>query len=193
MSSERRSFFRVDDQVLLAWSPIPEVEVGRYRAGLVRADRRADSLRSLLAALDRRLAALDDALREIGAPVHEALTVLNSKLSLLERYLLEAPGGCPEHRLTPVSLSAGGLGLPSAAALAAGSFVGLDLVLLPDYQHLTLAGRVAYCRAETRGYWLAIEFLEVREAEREAIARHVAVTEGAALRAARRGAHSLTA
>ena len=176
---ERRRYFRIDDEVLLAWRVLDEHEIGRFRQGALRARIRRESVQELVFHLDTRLDALGEKLRAVDPAVREAIEILNRKLALIERLAMQGDETSAEdetaHELTKANLSACGLAVHASAPAPIGACVAVDLILLPEYQQLELVGEVKTCRDghEPQPYRIAIEFLDLREEDRDRLARHV--------------------
>jgi len=176
---ERRRYFRIDDEVLLAYRVLDDHEIGRYREGALRARIRRESVQELVFHLDTRLDALGEKLRAVDPAVREAIEILNRKLSLVERLAMQGEERVGDdenvHQLVKANLSACGLGVHGSAPVRIGAYVAIDLILLPEYDQLELVGEVVTCReAEApHPYLIAIDFLDLREEDRDRLARHV--------------------
>lgn len=178
--SERRRFYRVDDELMLAWRPLDATEVHEFRRGSLRSRMKQESLQQLVFHLDAKLESLSEALMAVDPAVREAIDILDRKLTLIERMLSQARPETSEdqadYQLTTVNLSAGGIGMEVDRPMARGAFVAIDMIMLPEYEQLELVGQVVSCRELTDvAQWsVAIDFVQLREVERDRLAAHIA-------------------
>jgi len=192
MSTERRRYFRIDDSALIKYRGLAEAELDGARAELAAHQLEADNLRTALEPLDARLAEMMPALRRESRALAEAIDILNRKLGLLAAATTLAPGAGvgeagDEHQPRAVNLSGGGLALRAAEAMAAGTRLLIDLVLLPANHALRAIGRVTDVRRRGEQYEIGIEFESLREADRDALTSHVLRKQAQRLRDERDG------
>lgn len=191
--AERRRFYRVDDELMLAWRPLDATEVHEFRRGSVRSRMKQESLQQLVFHLDSKLESLSEALLAVDPAVREAIDILDRKLTLIERMVSqtrpESPDADAEYQLTPVNLSAGGIGMDVERPLTRGAFVAIDMIMLPEYEQLELVGQVVLCKEHpTPGQWsVAIDFVQLREVERDRLAAHIARRQTELLKSRRDG------
>ncbi|WP_242482217.1 PilZ domain-containing protein [Thiocystis violacea] len=74
---------------------------------------------------------------------------------------------------TLANLSAQGLSFDGGDDLATDALVELRLTLFPDRCHIRVLARVVRCRVDQACKSTALEFAHIREADREAIIRHI--------------------
>ena len=194
MTTDRRRYFRIEDRALLKYRIIPEEELERERRFIQANEIRSENLHTALLGIDVRLQEAFDAVREESKAMAQALELLNRKLTLIERVVALEGGaggmdGHREHEPSEVSLSGGGIAITAETPLALNARLAIDLVLLPAHHPMRAIGRVVDCRkAEGGGFAIAIEFEDIREADREVLIQHVLRKQAAELRSARRGA-----
>ena len=86
----------------------------------------------------------------------------------------------------PVNLSAGGLALDAGESLEAGTEVEIKLLLLPSYTGIVAFGEVVGVeKAEENPAYphrLRINFSHIRDADRDALIRHILRRQGQILR-----------
>lgn len=154
MSEDRRTSIRRPAVLPFTWRPLPDDASA------------ADALRALeLPApllLHGRLAEVDEEFRRASAALTDprlvdALRALDAKLSVLEEALFAA---VPAPPATPVTVSADGIGFSNAKALRVGSRVAAHLVL-PERQHVIGLGQVRHCVADSEGFAVGVELLEL--------------------------------
>ena len=176
---DRRRYFRIDDEVLLAYRILKDDELGEFRRGTLRARIRRESVQELLFHLDTRFETLNEKLKALDPTVREAIEIMDRKLNLLERWALQHNddnnSASPVHQLVKANLSACGLAMTTSEAVEVGQHIALDLILLPDYDQLELVSKVVSVREEEspHPYVVGIEFVDLREDDRDLIARHV--------------------
>ena len=125
------------------------------------------------------------AIRELHLPERRALEykfptvatyvkVIELQIEALAQAIGEGEG-FPSSADTEACISAQGLGLDWPDALEIDSLVELRLTLFPDRVHIRALARVVRCdEADDKpGYQIAVDFAYLREADREAIIRHV--------------------
>lgn len=190
MSTERRRYFRIDDSALIKYRGLALAELDAARAQLAAHHVQADNLRTALEPLDARIAEMMPALRRESRVLAEAIELINRKLGLLGAALATSHGAGggetrDEHEPRSVNLSGGGIALRARQALPAGSWLLIDLVLLPANHALRAIGRVTDVRRRGEDAVMGIEFEGLREADRDALTSHVLRTQAQRLREGR--------
>lgn len=133
MQIERRRFFRLDDQLLLAWKPLP--------AGMAEVrPRTLDAARELV---DQEISSLIHQLRSTDPNMARLCELLNQKLNHLVLQHEDAPPpDMPEPQLFDVNLSACGMRFLTDDDLHGQTHLRLFLTLLPSHTPLNLIGRL---------------------------------------------------
>jgi hypothetical protein len=169
---DRRRYFRIEDHMGLLVVPIGPAEQARLIESLDSPSSRAGLLNDL------------HAIRELHLPERRALEykfptvaayvkVIESQIETLAQAIGDGED-FPTSPDTDACLSAQGVGFDWPEVLAVDSHVELRLTLFPDRVHIRALARVVRCdAAEDRGYRIAVDFEHMREADREAIIRHV--------------------
>lgn len=192
MTTERRRYFRIDDQALVKYRVIDARALPWERRLIQFNEIRATNLQAALQGLDARLQTLLDQITGEHPALGQALELLNRKLGLIEDVvaLESARGGQhagTEHQPRALSLSGGGLALDTDEAMGLGTLLVVDLILLPGHHPMRTIGRVVDCRAAAAGgHIVAVEFEEIRETDRDLLIGHIARRQAAALRRERR-------
>lgn len=173
--SERRRYFRIEDEVILFFREVARDNVPEYGA-FQEQDLDAFSLSSkmdLLTAESRPL------LRRIEREVPDVgafLRLLEQKIDLVAKALLSSETDLMEQPTRKVSLSASGLAFESDAPFQIGRVLELKMVLPPTLAGVLAYGSVVYCRPASLGhsmYQIAVDFIGLRERDRELLIRHV--------------------
>ena len=192
MRTERRRYFRIDDTALVKYRVIDAMDLEAARAQIVRHILASDNLRAALEPLDARLTEMGPALRRESRVVAEVLELINRKISLVAGIVvLERVTGTHdphrEHAPSAVNLSGGGLGLRAEEPMASGTWLAVDVVLLPASHAMRAIGRVTDSRKRDTGYWIGIEFDALREEDRDALISHALRKQAQILRQERNG------
>ncbi len=176
---ERRSFFRVSDQVVLTYALVDKEE---YQA---LPDKRSNSttngfnLKAKFMALDRAMRPLFRRLEERSEELAGCLEAMNEKLEMLAEVVLRHEVDLDNLPSREVNLSAGGLSFEVQRPIEPGQILRLRLLLEPSDIGIEAFARVVYCRplqstAERGfGYRVGVEFKHLREEDADLIIRHV--------------------
>ncbi|MBT8447182.1 MAG: PilZ domain-containing protein [Gammaproteobacteria bacterium] len=188
---ERRSYFRVDDTVLLKYRVIQTETLDAYSELIFKQYASREGAREVMLEIDTRLEKLLTLLRAESPKLVEAVDLVNRKLTFIERMLnSDVPGEDEEtshHELTEVNLSGSGMAIVAGAPLATGANVEIDLVLLPRYKHMKVFGTVVDCRqrGEEPRYDIGMNFVLVRDEDRDLLVQHCLRRQSQELRKAR--------
>lgn len=171
--SDRRRYFRIEDRVGLAIVPVGADEEARLIESLDTQSSRAGLLNDLHSIRDLHLPerrALEYKFPTVAAYVK----VIESQIEALAQALGDGEG-FPNSADTQACISAQGVALDWPRALDIDSRAELRLTLFPDRVHIRALARVVRCDPvdDQPGYRTALDFTHLREADREAIIRHV--------------------
>ncbi len=189
--AERRRFYRVQDEVLLNWQALAPEDVSAFRRGVLRTPIRKESLQALVSRLDTRIEELGEQMHAVDPVVREAIDLLDRKLTLIERMLVRtaeaAEAEVADYTITSVNLSAGGLRLDLRERLEVGTLLAIDMVLLPEYEQVEMVAEVVSSQQRSRPprWRTAVDFVQMREVDRDRLAGHVARRQSEILKAAR--------
>lgn len=191
--SERRRYFRIEDRALVKYRQADEHDVLpeqrlRYMEYINR-----ESARVLFNGINTRIEEVLLKLRNAHPEFSELGDLLNRKVNLLERMLNfgEAEVGSDEEfpgfDLRDVNLSASGIAIHGAPSLPLGTRMEIDIILLPEYQHIKAFCRVAAYRREdgVDTHALAMDFEHIRDEDRDRIVQHSVARQSDTLRARR--------
>lgn len=169
--ADRREYYRIEDHVALQISPL-----SASQADPENVLRDASPLFNLLGELhvaefesQHLLRQLSDKDRTLAA----FLRAQNKRIDLLGAVLAQTLlGELGEPRR--VILSEGGIEFTQAEPLQAGARVAVRMLLMPQGLGLLLRGRVVHCQANAQGrYDAGVEFVDLSDAQRQLLARHV--------------------
>ena len=183
-SNERREFLRVEEQVLLRARTVTEDEAAAIAARLQAPcpDRFTVAARfeSATSAMSHLLHSLSQRLPEAAA----CLRTLDQKLNDLARLLLAQEIDCDGEAAQAASLSAGGVAFGSRQRFEEGDLLELQLVLPAAMVGILTVARVVHVdhlpgAGFTGGYpwWVGVEYVHIRESDRDLLVRHVTRTQ----------------
>lgn len=178
---DRREYFRVEDRVILRCKPVPADAIGFTPAerhfdnseifGLLRDLRHIDHEHNNV------LRGLAEQNRELGV----YLKSINRKIDLIANALAVVDQAQQKQMPQQVSISEIGIAFKPPLDLKEGTFVALELILLPHHTGLALYGEVLANREDSPGYTV-ISFIRLRDSDRQILARHVLQVQIAAKR-----------
>jgi c-di-GMP-binding flagellar brake protein YcgR len=108
--------------------------------------------------------------------VSSLLRILEQKIDLIGHAVLAKETDLAEQPTRKVSLSASGLAFLSERGFNLGSTLELKMVLPPALVGIVAHGRVVQCRpagSSDQGYHVAVDFVGLRETDRELLIRHI--------------------
>jgi hypothetical protein len=188
---DRRQFFRIEDTVKLGIRPIdrPELEarVAEMEQGAVGNFSIMSSLEAVTAQMAVNLRRIESRDPDLAA----YLRALDQKLEILGRAFLTQESDLVSDQARPVNLSAGGFSLDYGEALPIGQAVEIRMLLFPSFIGLLSYGEVVGCdplpadAGDGYSHQMRIEFVHLREQDRELLIRHVLRRQGEELRAHR--------
>lgn len=182
----RRSFCRVDDEVILNFRQLPAGN--REAPGGSTSERSEDSFEtftvlSRIARQREHVRGLLRALRSEKPQVSRCIAALEERMQLLETWALLAQlGTCSAQRHT-VRLSAGGMSFRTGSRFSTDAVLLLEIILLPSLTGVVSRGRVVRSirqigRDGDPPYLTAVEFIDMKEGTRDLITRHVLARQG---------------
>ncbi|BCX89948.1 hypothetical protein MIN45_P2322 [Methylomarinovum tepidoasis] len=171
---ERRRFFRVEDEIVLVYRPIapedmPPVEA--FQNQLVD----HFSLTSTLAYLTQESQAQLHRIERENPAVADYLKTLERKIEALAQAVMISNNRLADQPTRKVNLSAAGIAFTADQPLAEGGLLELKMVLPPSLVGIVTFGKVVYCTPleEGEGWRVGVDFLSMREQDREVLIRHV--------------------
>lgn len=171
-NSERRGYFRVEDEVLLQFELIPPQGIPRLREVLDARLPNAFSLSSQFNELRQANHILQHKLEKESPGVMRYLALLEHKIDKLAEVLVvnEMPGAL----LQPVNLGADGMGFLADHALPLEGLLDVRLGLLSSGRGLHCLGEVRRCEsAPGGGFQIGIRFEYLNPADKELLVQHV--------------------
>lgn len=171
-ASERRRYFRIDDQIRLRYQLVTAEQMAVPAAESFQ----VNDLRSSLARFDTQINHLLSELRIKEPLVGELLVLLNQKYAVVaEQVIADKVALTGEtHPLVEVNISACGMAFTTAEPAEQGSFVHLDMILLPTNQQVSTYAAVVVCEKQASGAYLwRLDFRQLKNAEQEVLIQHL--------------------
>jgi hypothetical protein len=182
---ERRQMVRVSDRILFSCSKVApenyEVLASDFAKGISLYDQ--EELRDVRLYIGAQSALAR--LRNRDEDLAEFLQHMDNKLNLVLREIKK--GQTPLDRLMPlmVSLSSGGIAIPTAQPIQKDEPLELHMVLLPNHVYIYCLGTVVNCQKSGEGampYRASIRFTLLAEEDHEALIQHMFKLQSLALR-----------
>ena len=180
--SERREYFRIDDSIKLSYR---EVEKQELPTDLDELEYKASgglTVMSRLTGISQQLSTALHRIEQNNPDIADYLKSLDQKLELLAQAFLSKESELIEQSDQPVNLSAGGMAVESPDSIAVGACLEIKMLLLPSYAGILTYGEVVSCNPEGEGYCVRVDFSYIRDADRDALIRHILRRQGEFLR-----------
>jgi hypothetical protein len=181
--AERREYFRIKNWIIINHHIVDSISDESIENDLKHEQSARISLLQELTQLENDnenyLISLSDKQSQLG----NYLININKKISLLTRFVIQSLN-TDNQDLTEVDISGGGLRFKSHKANKIDQLLKLELVLIPECVGLIAYGRVVDCKPveDTELFEIAVVFAKLREADRDAIIKHVFTLQSRQLR-----------
>ncbi len=176
--SERRRFFRIEDEIILFYKEIGSEEVpdvDGFKEEIVD----SFSLSSALNHLSFDSSVLLKKIERTQPEVGDFLKIIEKKIDLISHASLLKDTQLTEKSIQSINISASGLAFDSNHSLETGTILELKLLLPPSLLAMVTYGKVVYCKktdtgtGATSSYHIGVDFFKLREQDRELLIRHV--------------------
>lgn len=170
--AERREFFRVEDRAVLRYCLVDTAAIANSAPESHFKDGELFWLMRELRTIDRENHNVLRSISEQNRDIAQYLRAINRKIDLIASAALTLD---PQHAAVDpqeISLSEGGLSLLATPKLALGKLLALELTLLPEQISIACFGEVIANRDEPPARTV-IRFINLREADRQLIAKHI--------------------
>lgn len=171
---ERRHYFRLKDGLLLTYRHLAPDAVPALLDRLENPTDDRFTLIATLAGISQETRQLNRQLQLEAPLLSRYFNALERKLDILAQAILSETSA-NDQDTQEVCLSAGGLAFAVNEPLALETLLELRLVLLPAYVGIVAVGKVIRCQASDGPlpYSVGVEFIHMRESDRECIVKHV--------------------
>ena len=171
--NERRNYFRIEDTVMMRFQPVDQNSALAHHLPPQLKDAPGYSLIRELQQIDQENHKFLRVISENNRDLESYLKGLNKKIDLIAAKLIEYEEPAPDQREYKISLSEGGLSFCTQKEYAHGSYLAMQLTLLPSYLPITLFARVINCSAKKTEYRTAVSFVNLKDTDRQLIAKHI--------------------
>jgi hypothetical protein len=169
---DRREYFRVEDRATLRHQIVPADVVGHTPAESHFDNSEIFELLRDLRHIDQEhnnvLRGIAEQNRELGV----YLKSLSRKIELVANALTAVDQTRHKQEPQPVSISETSIAFKTDTRLGSGSFLAIELVLMPSHTALALYGEVVDNR-ETDDGLTVVSFVRLRDSDRQILARHI--------------------
>lgn len=195
--SERREYFRVDDEIAFDYRLIGEQELkqllDRIQSRLP--DRFTAS--SGFVATSRQMAHAMHKVQTDSPELARCLLAIDQKLNMLAQLFVVEEINLHDQPARQVNISAGGLLFRAQHELPADSLIELRMVLFPALAGILTVSRVSHCNRADDGnlrypWQVTVEYEHIRESDRELLVRHTMSLQTAQLREQRESDNQAT-
>lgn len=169
---DRREYFRVEDRVILRCQPVSADAIGFTPAERHFNNSEIFELLRDLRQIDQEhnnvLRGLAEQNRELGV----YLKSIGRKIELIANALAVVDQTQQHQSPQSVSISETSIAFNTGLNLTQGSFVAMELILMPHHTGLALYGEVLAKRDEKTGLTV-VSFVRLRDSDRQILARHI--------------------
>lgn len=176
---ERRSYFRIDDDIVLQYRLVSEEDIESSNDKASRRIANSFTIKARFAALEQKLRPVRNQLEQHSEELVTYLKTIDEKLDLLADIIFETGHDLINMPTQRVSLSAGGTSFYAQKPLELGALLQLWLLLPPSKTGIITYATVAYCKRSDEqwigryAYKIGVEFKYLREEDSDLIIRHV--------------------
>jgi|GEM_PF-3196121 len=182
-ADDRREYFRVADDVRVSYRKL-DVRSGEQLTRAINAGLPTSfQLRAQIADTDLQLLSARNELQELPQALKQYLFLLEEKIGQLAEVTELLSGNLQAVTICEVSLSGGGIALPTDEALAIGQMVELCMQLAGESGAIHALAEVTDCRKSDSGFNVAMEFRSLTEEDQERIIRRTMQRQGELIRA----------
>ncbi len=191
-SEERRRYFRIDDEMVLAWRVLDKSEKEKRLAQFSQGEIEYPDPTRLFLSLEADIATLIGQLAPRDPNVAQILRLMNRKINLISRGPLMGSHQSTLFDDAPqnVNISACGMAFRVEKALPVGADLQVELVLVPEGSYVLCYGVVINCEksesVDGRQYRVNVDFIAIREEDRDRLIQHIMQKEIEMLQARRR-------
>lgn len=169
--NERRSFFRVDQEVIFDYKQVDTHTVENRPPEEAIDGGTAMQLVTELRQLDREAQPLLQTIGEENRLLGDYLAKLNTKTDLIARHCMFSTH--QGHHATRLNISEGGVAFRGDKTLYVGNFLVLRMIFLPSYTPVIVFAKVIRCESDGDEYRIAALFHQLSEQDRQELARQV--------------------
>ena len=194
-TTERRRYFRVDDEMILAWCEIDKAEFAKRLKQFSQGEHNYPDPTRMYLMLEADIASLIELIDPRSPQVAQTLRLLNRKVNLLSKGpLMKAHQySLLDESPQAVNISACGMAFMAEKELKKGADLQVELVLVPENIYMMCYGTVINCEkitkeahAADKPYRVNVDFSAIREEDQERLIQHIMQKEITALQIKRK-------
>lgn len=172
--SERREYFRIDDEVYLDYAAISQQELNAAPEFLANLENNAFSLSADFATLNNNIHPVLNNITQLHPDIAQYLQFLNEKIDSLGQILLQKDNAFDSDKLINANLSASGIMFQSAQEIIANQAIKLEIILLPEKVGILIFAEVVKVdkSKDKNGWNICAEFKHIRDKDQELIIKH---------------------
>ena len=175
-NDERRDYYRINDTVGFSCSICKsEKEIPTLEEFLAEIPDEFQLI-NYLNRIDIDNASLLHTIQEVSPDISRYLKIINAKIDALSRHMVTV-GSMEEIKFEKITLSAGGLSLINDENIALGTILRTRMVLYPSCSGILTYGKVvrsfAIPNTEPAQYDTALQYVLIKESDRDVLVRHV--------------------
>ncbi len=186
---ERRHFFRFKDELVFTYRRLSPEAASEFLENFAASADDPFTLAATLAGISQETYTLNRQLQSEAPLVARYFSALERKLDLLAQAIFKGTNNADQNT-QEVDLSGSGVSFDSTEPLTPGDLLELRLVLFPSYTGILASGKVIRCEkmgSRACPYKIAVEFVHIRETDRQCIVKHIIDRQATQIRQARQG------
>ncbi|HEC12042.1 MAG TPA: PilZ domain-containing protein [Acidiferrobacteraceae bacterium] len=178
-AADRRNFFRVNDNVMLRYrrlSPDEDEEAASDQAYKQQQEIDQFVLAARFSSTTQEMRPLLSTIENRSPEVAKYLWAIDKKLNQMAQIFMMQELQHGGNHIRDVSLGAGGIAFTLDELLPAGAPLEIRLVLVSSMVGVKAQGKVVRSEQEINSehrYWVAVEFTDIREQDRDLLVRHM--------------------
>lgn len=179
MTQEKRRYFRINETVGLSFELLDSADSADQDVVV--------DIWDLMSEQDEKIEMLLIEAAEESPKVAALIRAFNQKLERIVGHLVMESRLVDRlaNRVKEVNISACGLGFVSDREIPKGSRMRLELQLFPSAQKIETKGMVVGCEPMDSGYYLRLDFFDMRQAAQEVLIQHIVQRQSAQLKVKR--------
>jgi len=183
-NDDRRRFFRITDAIGVSYALIKDGQENSEEG--VAPVEKGVNVNQLLESHNLAVQSALDDLESTSSVAANAIAALNKKLDIIVSLigLDNLAAGMFKHSTQEASISACGIAFPVDESMSSDVKINLTLFLETSGEQVAAVGRVIDCQSldEEGLYYLRVEFIEMKDNDREKLIQHIMQRQGTLLR-----------
>lgn len=176
MNDQRRQFFRIEDEGIVQVDAVKDQDLAQVKRDIYEQNSYQNDAFKRFFKFESDLQTILFNNKNLSPDWVNIVNLLNVKINQLARLLAVDHQTIFNHTSQPINLSANGLGLDLPVAYTEGSFVKVELILLPQYTFITTLCRVAYSRQKDKNsslYTTGLQIEVIRTQDTDRLIQHI--------------------